>query len=33
MDENSGEEIVTLVDNLTALENVRKLAASQVMQL
>ncbi len=29
MDENSGEEIVTLVDNLTALENVRKLAASQ----
>lgn len=29
MDENSGEEIVTLVDNQTALENVCKLAASQ----
>lgn len=29
MDENSGEEIVTLVDNQTALENVSKLAASQ----
>lgn len=29
MDENSGEEIVTLVDNQTALENVSKLAVSQ----
>lgn len=29
MDENSGEEIITMVDNPTALENVCKLAASQ----
>jgi len=29
MDEKSGEEIVTMVDNPTALENVCKLAASQ----
>lgn len=29
MDENSTEEIITLVDNLTARENVSKLAASQ----
>jgi len=29
MDENSGEEIVTLVDNPTAAENVCKLATSQ----
>jgi len=29
MDENSGEEIITLVDNPTSLENVCKLASSQ----
>lgn len=29
MDENSGEEILTMVDNSAALENVSKLAASQ----
>ena len=29
MDENRGEEIITLVDNPTALENVSKLATSQ----
>lgn len=29
MDENSGEEIVTIVDNFAALENISKLAANQ----
>lgn len=29
MDENSGEEIITMVDNPTAIENVCKLASSQ----
>lgn len=29
MDENSGEEILTMVDNSSALENVSKLASSQ----
>ncbi|MGI6713280.1 MAG: sulfurtransferase-like selenium metabolism protein YedF [Bacillota bacterium] len=32
MDDNSGDEIITLVDNITSLENVCKLAKSQGYQ-